>query len=307
MPTITQLQYILAVDAEKNFVKAAESCYVTQPTLSMQIQKLEEELGVQIFDRSRVPVKTTDIGKKILSQAKVIVNESRKIQEIINYENKELNGTFRLGIIPTIAPSLIAIFIEDFIRDYPKVQLNIEEIQTESLLNALKHDKLDAGILATDISQESDLSKIDLYSEPFVAYISKNHRLQDSTKINYSNLILDDIWLLKEGHCFRDQVLQICQNYNKSNKINIKFEAGSLDTLIHIVDSGLGMTLLPELTIKDMNELELEKVKYFEKPYPSRQVSIAFHKSFLKKNIILTIEKLIKSNLNKLKNLNIEF
>ena len=209
--TITQLNYIIAVDTHRHFARAAESCFVTQPTLSMQIHKLEEELGVTIFDRSRKPLQPTDIGVQILEQARIIITEERRIEEIIQLHKGEIAGDFKLAIIPTVASTLLPRFLKCFISQYPKVNLQIEELQTKVILERLKNGLLDAAILATPLSQDGIMEK-PLYYEPFMAYTPMDHRLFKEKFLDNSDLDVNDILLLHEGHCFRDSVINLCSS-----------------------------------------------------------------------------------------------
>src|SRR5690606_4215779 len=201
--TITQLHYVLAIAEHKNFTKAAEKCFVTQPTLSTQIQKLEEELDVLIFDRGKKPIELTDVGRKIVHQARNIVNESDRIQDIVDQQKGFIGGEFRLGIIPTVMPTLLPMFLKSFIKKYPKVKLKIEELNTEEIMQRLHEGHLDAGIAATPLENEH-IKERPLYYEPFVGYIPKDHRLSEKKKLEVSDLEIDDMLLLEDGHCFRD-------------------------------------------------------------------------------------------------------
>jgi len=207
--TITQLQYILAVAEHKNFTLAAEKSFVTQPTLSMQIQKVEDELGILIFDRSKKPIQLTDIGQKIVTQAKNIVNEAGRIKDIVDQEKGFIGGEFRLGIIPTIMPTLLPMFLNNFIKKYPKVHLLIEELNTDEIIIKLKNGHLDAAIAATPLKEEK-LKEWVLYYEPFVAYFPESHSKFQKEEIEISDLNPDDILLLRDGHCFREGVLNLC-------------------------------------------------------------------------------------------------
>ncbi len=216
--TITQLKYVLAVAEYKNFTLAAEKCFVTQPTLSMQIQKIEEELNIFIFDRSKKPIQLTDIGEKIVDQAKTIVNEADRIQDIVEQQKGFIGGEFRLGIIPTIMPTLLPMFLNNFIKKYPKVKLIIEELNTEEIITKLNNGHLDAAIASTPLMEEK-IKEVVLYFEPFVAYIPEGHRDFHKEEIEVSDLNLDEILLLQDGHCFRDGILNLCKN-NPNNDFN---------------------------------------------------------------------------------------
>ena len=283
--TITQLQYVLAVAEHKNFTLAAEKCFVTQPTLSMQIQKIEEELNVLIFDRSKKPIQLTAIGLKIVNQAKNIVNEAGKIKDIVEYQKGFIGGEFRLGIIPTITPTLLPMFLNNFIKKYPKVNLIIEELNTDEIILRLKNGHLDAAIAATPLENEK-IKEIVLYYEPFVAYIPSDHTASQKKEIEISDLNPDDILLLQDGHCFRDSILNLCKNQNIATRNTFQLESGSFETLIKLADEGLGTTLLPYLHTLDLKEKDKLKLRHFKEPKPAREVSLIYPKSELKIHII---------------------
>lgn len=297
--TLTQLKYIVAVDNQSNFASAAATCFVTQPTLSMQIQKLEEELDVIIFDRSKQPVTATDIGRKIIDQARTILRESFRIEDIIKSEKKTISGNFRLGIIPTVAPYLMPLFIESFVNKYDGLNLIIDEIQTNEIIAKLKKDELDAAILATPLSVP-EFREVPLYYEPFVGYVSKGHKLYQKNRIQSAELDLEDLWLLKEGHCFRDQVMKICSSYISGNNENIKlkFDGGTLDTLMKLVEHNFGMTLVPYLLSEELKKGDQNKyLREFEPPVPKREISVVFQRAYLKKQIIEALIEEIKKSL----------
>ncbi|HLA56537.1 MAG TPA: LysR substrate-binding domain-containing protein [Flavobacterium sp.] len=289
--TITQLQYVLAVAEYKNFTLAAEKCFVTQPTLSMQIQKVEEELGIQIFDRTKKPIQLTDIGEKIVTQAKNIVNESGRIKDIVDQQKGFIGGEFRLGIIPTVMPTLLPMFLSNFIKKYPKVKLLIEELNTQEIITRLKNGHLDAAIAATPLEEEK-IKEIVLYYEPFVAYIPANHSNSQKSEIEISDLNPDEILLLRDGHCFREGVLNLC-NISGAHSNKFSIESGSFETLIKLADEGLGTTLLPYLHTMDLKESDKGKLRHFKDPKPSREVSLIFPKTELKMHIIEALRSTI--------------
>ena len=222
--TITQLTYVLAVAEHQNFTKAAEKCFVTQPTLSMQIQKLEDQLDILIFDRSKKPIELTDIGSKIVSQAKNIVNESYRIQDIVDQQKGFIGGEFKLGIIPTVMPTLLPMFLKNFIKKYPKVKLKIEELTTEEIITRINDGHLDAAIAATPLENNTIKERV-LYFEPFVAYIPNNHRLTNKKNIDVADLDIDDMLLLEDGHCFRDGVINLCKVFKDQNDEHFQLES----------------------------------------------------------------------------------
>lgn len=290
--TITQLYYVLAVAEHQNFTKAAEKCFVTQPTLSMQIQKLEDQLDVLIFDRSKKPIELTEVGRKIVSQAKNIVNEADRIQDIVDQQKGFIGGEFKLGIIPTIMPTLLPMFLKTFIKHYPKVKLKIEELTTEEIIQRINDGHLDAAIAATPLENETIKERV-LYFEPFVAYVPKDHKMHEVKKILASELEIEDMLLLEDGHCFRDGVINLCKTFKQNQEDKFQLESGSIETLIKLSNEGLGMTMLPYLHTVDIEERAKTNLRYFEEPVPAREVSLIYHKSELKMQIIEALQSII--------------
>ncbi|WP_158825616.1 hydrogen peroxide-inducible genes activator [Mucilaginibacter lacusdianchii] len=284
--TITQLEYIVAVDTYKSFVLAAEKCFVTQPTLSMQVQKLEDMLGVKIFDRTRQPIATTEVGTEIIAQARVMLAESYKIKEIVTDRQKELSGELKIGIIPTISPYILPKIISRFVEKYPLVKLLVWEQNTEQIIQQLKIGTIDCGILSTPL-HESTLTEIPVFYENFVAYVSKTSKLFKKKQIVPDEIDIEELWVLNEGHCMREQVLNICQR-RKSTKGFKHFEyyTGSVDTLKRMVEQNNGATILPELALADLSDKQLDKIRYFKSPEPAREVSIVIQRNFLKRRMI---------------------
>jgi LysR family transcriptional regulator, hydrogen peroxide-inducible genes activator len=290
--TITQLQYVLAVAEYKNFTLAAEKCFVTQPTLSMQIQKVEEELDIKIFDRTKKPIQLTAVGAKIVSQAKNIVNEADRIKDIVETEKGYIGGEFRLGIIPTVMPTLLPMFLSNFIKKYPKVKLIIEELNTEEIITKLHNGHLDAAIASTPLMDEK-IKEIVLYFEPFVAYVPNSHATANKKEIEIADLNTDELLVLQDGHCFTNGIFNLCQNQISTNKNSFQLESGSFETLIKLADEGLGTTLLPYLHTLDLKEKDQAKIKHFKEPKPAREVSLIFPKSELKIHIIHALRSTI--------------
>ncbi|WP_293302187.1 hydrogen peroxide-inducible genes activator [Pedobacter sp. UBA4863] len=283
--TLVQLEYIIAVDTYRSFVSAAEKCFVTQPTLSMQVQKLEEFLNVKIFDRSKQPVIPTEIGAQIIEQARLVLQESSKIKEIINNQQKEITGELKIGIIPTIAPYLLPDVIAAMLAKYPELKLLIWEYTTEDIIHNLKTGVIDCGILATPLA-DKNINELPLYYETFVGYVSKNSNLYKKKTINAEDFEDENIWLLNEGHCMRSQVLNICRS-TKNNRLQaLTYNTGSVETLIRMVDVNDGTTLLPALSLHDLNTKQLNKVRYFKSPEPVREISLVTHKNFVKKKML---------------------
>jgi len=290
--TITQLKYVLSVAEYQNFTVAAEHSFVTQPTLSMQIQKLEEELEVKIFNRSKKPIELTEVGKKIVEQAKVIVDESNRITDIVHQQKGYVGGEFKLGMIPTIMPTLLPMFLNNFTKKYTKVKLIIEELNTEDIIKKLTDGHLDAAIVATPLENEA-IKERPLYYEPFVGLIPENHRLFQSKHITVEDLEMEDILLLEDGHCFKDSIINLCRNYKIDSKKGFQLASGSFDTLIKLSKEGLGMTLLPYLHTLDLSEKDKKHLREFQSPPPAREVSLIYHKSQLKMQLIEALKKTI--------------
>lgn len=305
--TLVQLEYVIAVDTYRSFVAAAEKCFVTQPTLSMQIQKLEESLGVKIFDRSRQPVVPTEVGKKIIRQARVVLLESKKIAEILQETKGELEGEFKIGVIPTVAPYLMPAVITSFLKKYPKVQLQVWEHTTERIVQELKAGTLDCGILSTPLLDNSIL-ETPLFYETFVAYVSEKSVLFDKKMLGYDDLAQEKLWLLNEGHCMRGQVLNICNyKHNQGSSGTFEYNTGSVETLKRMVEINNGLTILPELSILGYDEDQLGHVRYFKSPEPVREISVITTPNYVKKlavkilmdEILAVVPERFKSNKKK--------
>jgi LysR family hydrogen peroxide-inducible transcriptional activator len=291
LASITQLEYIVAVDQEKHFGKAARKCHVAQPSLSMQVQKLEDELGVVIFDRSKKPILATETGAQVLQQARVVLREHRKLLQMAHMGSLEPQGDFHLGVIPTLSPYLIPLFIGHFSAQFPKVKLKISELQTTDIIEQLGSDDLDAGLLVTPLGNDQLIER-HLFFEPFYAYVSQSHPLAKRKILAEQDISDDNLWLLEEGHCFRDQVLKVCSlDRRKTALANVEFASGNLETLKNLVKKNSGYTLLPELALSEMSKAEVaHSIKKFRKPVPTREVSLVHSRSFLKEQIISALE-----------------
>lgn len=291
--TFTQLEYIVAVNTYRHFATAAENCFVTQPTLSMQIQKLEEELGVKIFDRSKQPVVPTEAGEEIIQQAKVILQQRNDLLDTIASKKDIVNGELRLGIIPTLAPYLIPLFVPTFSQKFPMVKIQIVELTTENLLIQLKEGKIDAGVVVTPLHENGIKEEI-LFYEKLLAYVSERNNLSKKDFILSSEIDPNKLWLLEEGHCFRSQIINLCELRKKSKDGNLfEYEAGSLETLRRMVDIGDGITILPELATYDLNKSQKSRLRQFQEPAPVREVSIVTHRDFVKKKLVAALKKVI--------------
>ncbi len=298
MISLSQIEYLIALAEEKHFGRAAKKCFVSQPSLSVQIQNLEEELDCIIFDRSKKPILITQVGEAVLQQARSILKEHKKLSFIAQSQKNTLSGEFRLAVIPTLSPYLIPLFLNDFVKTYPDIQLKIQESKTEEITQLLKNDAIDAGLLVTPLYDEQ-LIENHLFFEPFYAFLSQDHRLQNNKLITEKDLDPADLWLLNDGHCFKDQVLKVCQTKKVNhNGRNFEFSSGNLETLKNIVKQNQGYTLLPELALRGLSKKEYAKhVREFKKPVPTRQVSLVYSRSFYKEAYLKALEKSIIESL----------
>jgi LysR family transcriptional regulator, hydrogen peroxide-inducible genes activator len=303
--TLTQLEYIVALDSYKSFLSASDKSFVTQPTLSMQVKKLEEELGVILFDRTKQPIIATEIGKQIIEQAKIALHEANKIKELVKEQSSELSGKLKIGIIPTLAPYLLPLFLKSFFKNYPKVTLVVEELITSRMLEQLQNHELDCGILVTPLPLQN-IRAMPLFYEPFVGYVSKTSRLAKKTTITMDDIDLKEMWILNEGHCMRSQVENLCfGNIQTKEENNFQYQSGSVETLIKLVESNGGFTILPELSIHDFSSKQVNMIRYFRNPEPSREVSLLTPKNVIKKRMIDALMKeIVKSVPEKMKNKN---
>lgn len=282
--TLTQLEYIVAVDTHRHFALAAEHCFVTQPTLSMQIHKLEDTLGVKIFDRTKQPILPTSIGEEIISQARLILRESKNLVEIVKSDKNSIQGELKVSIIPTLAPYLLPLFLQNFTEKYPLVKLRIKESMTEQILSDLKKNKIDVGLLVTPLNDPAIKEQV-LFYERLLAYVSQNNRLYKNEYIITKDIDPTQLWLLEEGHCFRSQIVQICELKKNQLSSNFEYEAGSVETLMRIVERGSGITIIPELATLNLPENRKNLVRnLIEKPV--REVSLVSHRDYVKPKLI---------------------
>jgi len=276
---IQQLQYIIALDRYKNFTKASESCFITQATMSTMIRRLEEELEVTIFDRKANPIITTDAGKEIISEAEKALVHIKKMALVAKEDNGDFEGNVRVGIIPTIANSLLPLILKPVMEQYPKLEIAITEITTGNVLEQLKGNQLDFGIISTPVDAKGYDSEV-LYYEPLKVY----GKIRSNKKyLMTSDLIRETHWLLEDGHCIRDQIMSYCSLQNKDNHLsNLKFQSHSFETLLNMVDSFGGLTIIPELYVQTLSEKQQSKILEFEKPYPVREISMISYRSDVK-------------------------
>lgn len=295
--TLIQLEYVLAVAESKNFTVAAEKVFVTQPTLSMQIQKLEKELDVEIFDRSTHPIKITAVGEKVIAQGKNILREAKRMHHMVNELRDSIEGEFVIGVIPTVLPTLVPLFYKNFKQKFPKASLVIKEMKTEDMLVALEDNEIDFGIAVTPLD-DNDIVELPLYYEPMVAFVPKSHRLNTKEHLSESDLDLKDLLLLEEGHCFRNNVLSICKVYNSDDaeeSVGPEVDSGSFYTLVKLAKDGFGMTVLPSLMAEELKDEDKKLIKTFKEPVPTREVSIIYHDTQLRLRFVEEMQKLIQS------------
>jgi len=284
--TFVQLEYIVAVDTWRHFATAAENCFVTQPTLSMQIQKLEEELDVKIFDRSKQPVVPTEAGIEIIEQARTILSQKNNLLENIQHKKRTVTGELRIGIIPTLAPYLLPLFVQPFTKKYPEVRLVVHEMMTELIVTRLREGKIDAGILVTPL-QEPGIKELVLFYEELMVYVSRKNKVFQKTYVLPQDIDPNKLWILEEGHCFRSQIANLCELQKISKESSqFDYEAGSIETLRRMVEMNDGITIIPELATLDMPQRQTQLVRHFKKPAPMREVSLVVHRNFVKKSLV---------------------
>ncbi len=299
--TLTQLEYILAVAKYRHFGKAAKACFITQPTLSMQVQKLEEELGIILFDRSRSPILTTAEGERVIEQARSVIREEKRLYDIVEHSRDEVSGDFRLAVIPTLSTYILPLFLQGFVKKYPMVNLVIEERTTEEIIDLLAEDEVDAGLLATPLNERSLMEKV-LFYEPFYLFVAPEHPLSKKKKVREADLDIQEIWLLNEGNCLRDQVLNICaenQSRSEGRETNIRFDSGNLETLKNMALTSSGYTILPHLAVDQLASPRKKLVREFINPVPTREVSLVYARSCLRERVLTALEEEILSALPK--------
>ncbi len=292
--TLQQIEYIIAVDDFRHFARAAKHCNVTQPTLSAMIQKLEEELGAKIFDRTRQPVVPTEVGTLVITQARQVLAEASLIKNIVDEEKNVLSGSFNLGILPTIAPYLLPRFILPFMRKYPQLDLRVMEMKTNRIKEALLTGEIDGGIVATLDGME-EYACYPLFYEEFFVYGAKGNALAEKEVIKTSDLQKEQLWLLDEGHCFRDQMVKFCQMKNASQS-QLSYRLGSMETFMRMVEGGNGITFIPELSVLQLYDKQRELVRPFAVPRPARQISLLTNKQYIRRNLLtVLIEEIRKA------------
>ena len=286
--TIQQLEYILAVDQFRHFAKAAEYCRVTQPTLSAMIQKLEDELGVKLFDRAMQPVCPTRVGEKVIAQARAVLAQASQVKEIISEEKRSLSGTFRLAVLPTIAPYLLPRFFPQLMEKYPELDVRVTEMKTKDIRQALRDGEVDAAILAS-LLEDTALSEEILFYEQFYGYVSRKDDV-----IRTSDITGERLWLLDEGHCFRDQLVRFCQM--EAVKLHqMAYHLGSMETFMRMVEGGKGITFVPELAVSQLSNEQKELVRPFAIPRPTRPIVLTTNKDFIRGSLLSVLKDEIRA------------
>ncbi len=293
--TIQQLLYVVALDNCRHFVKAAESCYVAQPTLTLQVKKLEEEIGIVIFDRTAQPLVPTPIGERFIQKAREILRDVDGLKEMVNSDRKKLGGTYKLGIIPTLAPYLLPRFVKSFCDKHPDVILEIKEMQSSQIIQALKSNLINIGIMATPVEDHA-IREIFLFNEPFLVYACEGHPFLKKDKIEAGDIVNEGLWLLNEGHCFRNQVLNICNKAHPDTSHNqLYFESGSIETIKNMVRNVAGYSLIPELSVNGPEDKFM--IRRFNDPQPTREISLVVHHSFTRELLLDHLRRSIVENI----------
>ncbi|MDD5825033.1 MAG: hydrogen peroxide-inducible genes activator [Prevotellaceae bacterium] len=281
--TLQQMEYIVAVYRLRHFAKAAEHCGVTQPTLSAMIQKLEQELGVKLFERSSQQVVPTAIGRLVVEQAWRVISRARKIKDIVEEERNALSGVFRIGILPTIAPYLLPRFFTRLMEEYPDIDFRVSEMKTADCKKALARGEIDVAIIVS-LGEIEGMEQDSLYFEQFIAYVSESDSLFQSKSIRSADLPGHFLWLLDEGHCFRDQLVKFC-NIKSACDSKLTYSLGSIETFMRMVEAGQGITFIPELALDQLTESQKRLVRPFAIPIPTREVVLLTTKTFVRKGI----------------------
>lgn len=296
---LQQLEYIIAVDNLRHFVQAAEHCCVTQPTLSMMIKKLEEELNVRIFDRNKQPVVPTDIGSRLIDQARTVLKEANRIHEIARSFNGSMSGDLRIGIIPTVSPYVLPELVPAFTRKYPEINFQVSEMVTSRITAELKNGKLDAAVIATPLG-ESSFQETALYRESFYVFLSEDNGLYDKKYILPEDITGDELWLLEEGHCLSDQIRKFCElRKNQLNKL-FTFRSGSIETLIRMVERNGGITILPRLAARELPPEKRRFLRSFADPAPYREIRLVTNREEVKARLVEALRSEIVSQINPL-------
>lgn len=284
--TIQQLNYLVAIDTHGSFSKAAEHCFVTQPTLSMQVRKMEEEIGMEIIDRSKHPIRFTEVGERLVAQAREALQELRRIDDIISDSRGDVKGELTVGIIPTLAPYLVPLFIGSFLKQYPDIALHITEYKTEEIVDRLQKETLDLGLLATPL-YEASLYEEPLFYEKMLCYMDPAFAAKTGNRVEIAQILEEKLWVLGEGNCFRNQTFNLCSiGQTRFRDQQFHYESGSIETLMRLVEKEGGSTIIPELAIGTLTDDRLDKVKFIGQANPVREISTVVRRKQLKKKLI---------------------
>ncbi len=288
--TITQLEYVVSVATYKSFVAAAEKSFVTQPTLSMQIHKLEEELNVRIFDRNKHPISTTEIGEEIVKQAKIVLAESAKVVELIQSRQGSVAGSFRMGIIPTLSPYILPQLLENHAKAHPELKLIVTELQTQDIIRKLKDDELDCALLSTPL-EDNRIKEYPLFYESLIAYFGAGEKALEKRMITPGDIDMQKMWMLNEGNCLRNQIMNLCSEHIEKLQEDrpYQYESGNVETLRKMVDKNGGVTILPELATFEFSEDQSEYLRYFEPEEPVREISLITNDHFVRLSVLQTL------------------
>ena len=296
--TLQQLEYILAVARHAHFGRAADACNVTQPTLSAMIGKLEEEIGAKLFDRNRQPICPTPVGERVIQRAREVLNQADSIRDIVKEEQQSIQGIFRVGILPTIAPYLLPRFFPQLMKKYPALDIRVQEMKTHQIKSALLQGDIDAGILAT-IEGLEEYSQTPLFYEKYVGYVSREDSLFKKEVLRTADVASSDqLWLLDEGHCFRDQMVRFCQ-MKSSQTSQLAYNLGSMETFMRMVESGMGITFIPELASIQLSEPQKELLRPFAIPVPTRQLIMITNRNFIRQTLLDVVVKEIQASVPK--------
>jgi len=291
---LQQLEYVVAVDQNRHFAKAAEKCFVTQATLSMMVKKLEEELGIILFDRSKQPVVPTEAGRIVIEQARAVLKETALIKDLSLNLKSGLQGELKIGIIPTLAPYLLPLFLQSFLKNYPSIKLKIQEQTTDQLLLQLSSEKIDVAIMATPLN-DKNFKERHLFYEEFKVFVSSTDKNLKKKYLLPEDIDINKLWLLEEGHCLRSQALNLCELQKQQARAhNLDYETGSIESLLKITEMNEGITIVPELATLNFNTSFREKLRNFKPPVPVREISLVTYRHFIKEKLLELLEKEIR-------------
>lgn len=297
--TLRQLRYLLALDDHRHFGQAAKACFVAQPTLTAQLKKLEDNLGVQLIDRKQNPIVPTVIGARMIAQARIILAEVAEMHNLVDTETSSMAGEYTVGIIPTLAPYLLPLFIKSFGEAHPEVRLVTREMQSEQIIEGLNRQQLDLGLLVTPL-EEKQLREIRLFYEPFLLYAAPGEAILQRSPLLPEHIETNDLWILEQGHCFRSQVLNICQAGDSSGHLSgeprgplrsFTFQAGSIETLRNMVRHNQGYTIIPELSVQAGDDQSY--LRRFAEPQPAREVSMVVNRTFTRERLLEELRRAI--------------